>query len=72
MFLSTNLDNARFNDARQEEGHIDKSYKARSKMLKKTFFDHLTKVHVCFYANELPLQSAEIDSACLHGETCYR
>ena len=48
MFLSRNHDNACINDGRQEEGHIDKSYKARFKRLKKAFSDPLTKVHVPF------------------------
>ena len=55
MFLSRNLDSSRFNDGRQEENHIDKTFKGRDKRLKKSFFDHLTKVHVSFYANELLL-----------------
>lgn len=48
MFLSRNLDNSHFNDGKQEENHIDKA-------LKKSCFDHLTKIHVPFYANELLL-----------------
>ena len=48
MFVSRNHDNACINDGRQEEGHIDKSYKARFKRLKKAFSDPLTKVHVPF------------------------
>ena len=55
MFLSRNHDNAHINDGRQEEGHIDKSYKARIKRLKKAFSDPLTKVHAPFYAYTLPL-----------------
>ena len=55
MFLSRNPDNARINDGRQEEGHIDKSYKARGKRLQNVFPYPLTEVHVSFYANELPL-----------------
>ena len=31
MFLGRNPDNARVNDGRQEEGHTNKSYKARDK-----------------------------------------
>ena len=48
-FLSRNPDNASINDGRQEEGHIDKLYKARGKRLKKAFSDSLIEVHVSFY-----------------------
>ena len=49
MFLSRNPDNACINDSRQEEGHIDKLYKARGKRLKKAFSDSLIEFHVSFY-----------------------
>ena len=54
-FLSRNPDNALINDGIQEEDHINKSCKARSKRLKKAFSDPLTEVHVSFYPDALPL-----------------
>ena len=55
--FSRNPVNSRINDGRQEKGHIDKSYKARVKRLKKGFSVPLTKIHVSFYANALPLST---------------
>ena len=56
MFLGRNPGNAPLNDGRQEEGHIDKSYKARGKKrLQKIFPDPLIEVHTSFCANALPL-----------------